>query len=79
MIAGDLLALGIISLRSSARDEAYAQFKKSYLVYSSMGNTNGMLQLLTWLINTGELLGKTEEVQEYTRKRDALAAAAATD
>jgi tetratricopeptide (TPR) repeat protein len=73
-IAGDLLALGIISLRSADREGAYALFKKSYLVYTSVENRTGMLQLLTWLINTAELLGYSDEVETYTRQRDALSA-----
>ena len=73
-IAQDLLALGIISLRSSDREKAYAYFKRSHQVYLGLGDESGIGTLLTYLINTGEMLGRTDEVQSYRQQKERLSA-----
>jgi tetratricopeptide (TPR) repeat protein len=56
-IAQDLLALGIIDLRSGEHARAFGYFERAYGTYRAIGQEAGMREALLYLVNTGTQVG----------------------
>jgi tetratricopeptide (TPR) repeat protein len=69
-IAQDLFALGLIATRRRDMTAAYDYFRRSYLVYVTLGSKPGMKKALAELITATDGLGRSAEADGY---RQALA------
>jgi tetratricopeptide (TPR) repeat protein len=66
-IALDLYALGLIAEKRSDQATAYDYFRRSYLVFSTLGFTDETRKALAKLIAATDALGNTEESAGYRK------------
>ncbi|MDR1932562.1 MAG: tetratricopeptide repeat protein [Spirochaetales bacterium] len=64
-IAQDLLALGAVAQKTGDTEEAHDAYKRSFLVYRSLGVLSGMRNSLEKLIDTSLTLNLKEENEHY--------------
>jgi tetratricopeptide (TPR) repeat protein len=64
-IAKDLYALGLVAGKRSDAEAAYGYFRRSFLVYSTIGYKPDIRKALQRLISAAENAGRTEEAAEY--------------
>jgi len=71
-IAGDLFALGLLYRKAGKNAEALRYFEKAYNVYETLDIPSGVRKSLENLVEVGNQLGKTDEVELYTRALELL-------
>lgn len=71
-IGKDYLALGLISRKAGEIADAYRYFQKSFQVYRALGFVGDTMKLLTYLVETAESLGKSDEATEYRKALETL-------
>ncbi len=66
-IAQDLYALGLIATRRKDQAAAYDYFRRSYLVFVTLGSKPGMRKALVELIAATDALGRSTEADGYRK------------
>ena len=64
-IAKDFFALGLISKKAGLNTEAFDFFIQSYLIYKVLNLKDNVIKVVTYIIETGEILNLGDELKEY--------------
>lgn len=74
-IAADLYALGVISTRMDAHEDAYQYYLRSLRVYLALNQHKPALRLLGYLEETARITGREAEAEEFLVQQDRIRAA----